>query len=80
MWRIDIFYTAASHASRVVSGWRLVLVLVIFNIVVTVIISIMGSVRVMNNDNHFEAEMASSGTKLVVVDFTATWWVMLLII
>jgi hypothetical protein len=49
------------------------LVVFIFNIVVTVIISIMGSVRIINNDNHFEAEMATSGTKLVVVDFTATW-------
>ena len=46
---------------------------VICSIFVTFIISIMGSVRVINNDNHFEAEMASSGTKLVVVDFTASW-------
>ena len=46
---------------------------VIPSAVVTVIISNMGSVRVMNNDSHFEAEMASSGTKLVVVDFTASW-------
>jgi hypothetical protein len=36
-------------------------------------ISIMGSVRVINDDNHFQAEMSSSGTKLVVVDYTASW-------
>jgi len=53
---------------------------VIPSAVVTVIISNMGSVRVMNNDSHFEAEMASSGTKLVVVDFTASWWVLSLIV
>jgi cytochrome bd-type quinol oxidase subunit 1 len=48
-------------------------VFVALGVVVPFIISIMGSVRVINNDNHFDAEMASSGTKLVVVDFTATW-------
>lgn len=33
----------------------------------------MGSVRVINDDNHFQGEMSSSGTKLVVVDYTASW-------
>jgi hypothetical protein len=33
----------------------------------------MGSVRVINDDSHFQAEMSSSGTKLVLVDFTASW-------
>jgi hypothetical protein len=62
-----------------VNGYCAVLVLesdrlpVICSVLVTRIIPIMGSVRVINNDSHFEAEMASSGTKLVVVDFTANW-------
>ncbi|XP_033213515.1 thioredoxin-like protein 1 isoform X2 [Belonocnema kinseyi] len=33
----------------------------------------MGAVRVINDDSHFHGEMSSAGTKLVVVDFTATW-------
>nr|CAD7458387.1 unnamed protein product [Timema tahoe] len=33
----------------------------------------MGSVRVINDDSHFQSEMSASGTKLVVVDYTATW-------
>ncbi|CAK9834106.1 Thioredoxin-like protein 1 [Anthophora retusa] len=33
----------------------------------------MGAVRVINDDSQFYGEMASAGTKLVVVDFTATW-------
>ncbi|KZC05551.1 PREDICTED: thioredoxin-like protein 1 [Dufourea novaeangliae] len=33
----------------------------------------MGAVRVINDDGQFYSEMASAGTKLVVVDFTATW-------
>ncbi|XP_067004870.1 thioredoxin-like protein 1 [Anabrus simplex] len=33
----------------------------------------MGSIRVINDDTHFQSEMASSGTKLVVVDYTASW-------
>ncbi|KDR11479.1 thioredoxin-like protein 1 [Zootermopsis nevadensis] len=33
----------------------------------------MGSVRVINDDNHFQGEMSCSGTKLVVVDYTASW-------
>lgn len=33
----------------------------------------MGSVRVINDDNHFQGEMSSLGTKLVVVDYTASW-------
>lgn len=34
----------------------------------------MGAVRVINDDGHFLGEMSSAGTKLVVVDFTATWY------
>ncbi|XP_066588800.1 thioredoxin-like protein 1 [Prorops nasuta] len=33
----------------------------------------MGVVRVIANDGQFPTEMASAGTKLVVVDFTASW-------
>lgn len=33
----------------------------------------MGLVRVINDDGHFHGELANAGTKLVVVDFTATW-------
>ncbi|RZF35381.1 hypothetical protein LSTR_LSTR009766 [Laodelphax striatellus] len=33
----------------------------------------MGSVRVINDENHFQAELQSAGTKLVVVDFTVPW-------
>ncbi|XP_076651132.1 thioredoxin-like [Halictus rubicundus] len=33
----------------------------------------MGAVRVINNDSQFYGEMVRAGTKLVVVDFTATW-------
>ncbi|XP_053975218.1 thioredoxin-like protein 1 [Hylaeus anthracinus] len=33
----------------------------------------MGEVYVVNNDSQFVGEMAVVGTKLVVVDFTATW-------
>ena len=33
----------------------------------------MGTVRIINDDSHFHGEMSSAGTKLVVVDFTATW-------
>lgn len=33
----------------------------------------MGIVRVVNDDGQFQGELASAGTKLVVVDFTATW-------
>uniref|UniRef100_A0A1B6CN15 Thioredoxin domain-containing protein n=1 Tax=Clastoptera arizonana TaxID=38151 RepID=A0A1B6CN15_9HEMI len=31
------------------------------------------AVRVINDESHFQSELASSSTKLVVVDFTATW-------
>ncbi|XP_051160500.1 thioredoxin-like protein 1 [Leptopilina boulardi] len=33
----------------------------------------MGSVRTINDDNQLQGELRSAGTKLVVVDFTATW-------
>lgn len=33
----------------------------------------MGLAKVITSETHFQAEMASAGTKLVVVDFTATW-------
>jgi len=33
----------------------------------------MGIVRVLNDDGQFHGELASAGTKLVVVDFTASW-------
>ncbi|KOC61011.1 Thioredoxin-like protein 1 [Habropoda laboriosa] len=33
----------------------------------------MGAVRVINDDGQFYEELANAGTKLVVVDFTATW-------
>ncbi|XP_011494907.1 PREDICTED: thioredoxin-like protein 1 [Ceratosolen solmsi marchali] len=33
----------------------------------------MGFVRVINDDGHFHGELINAGTKLVIVDFTATW-------
>ncbi|CAH2068316.1 unnamed protein product, partial [Iphiclides podalirius] len=33
----------------------------------------MGLATVIENEAHFQTEMANAGTKLVVVDFTATW-------
>lgn len=33
----------------------------------------MGLLTVINDEGHFQAEMASAGVKLVVVDFTASW-------
>ena len=33
----------------------------------------MTSVTVIQDDAHFHAELASAGTKLVAVDFTASW-------
>lgn len=33
----------------------------------------MGLATVIENEAHFQTEMAGAGTKLVVVDFTATW-------
>ncbi|XP_012283677.1 thioredoxin-like protein 1 [Orussus abietinus] len=33
----------------------------------------MGAVRVINDDGHFHSELRNAGSKLVVVDFTATW-------
>ncbi|XP_047369685.1 thioredoxin-like protein 1 isoform X3 [Vespa velutina] len=33
----------------------------------------MGTIRVIENENQFYAEMANMGSKLVVVDFTASW-------
>lgn len=31
------------------------------------------SVREINDENHFQAELTTAGIKLVVVDFTAAW-------
>lgn len=31
------------------------------------------SVRAINDDLHFQGELATAGIKLVIVDFTATW-------
>ena len=31
------------------------------------------SVRVINDDAHFQSELSSAGIRLVVVDFTAIW-------
>ncbi|XP_075224247.1 thioredoxin-like [Lycorma delicatula] len=33
----------------------------------------MSLIRLINDENHFQGELQSSGTKLVVVDFTASW-------
>lgn len=33
----------------------------------------MGSVRVINDDAHFQSELAAASARLVVVDFTASW-------
>lgn len=33
------------------------------------------SVRVIEDDNHFRTELNAAGIRLVVVDFTASWWV-----
>lgn len=33
----------------------------------------MGLVRALEHDRDFQTELASAGTKLVIVDFTATW-------
>ncbi|KPJ06655.1 Thioredoxin-like protein 1 [Papilio machaon] len=33
----------------------------------------MGLATIIENEAHFQTEMANAGTKLVVVDFTATW-------
>lgn len=35
----------------------------------------MGLATIIENEAHFQTEIGSAGTKLVVVDFTATWWV-----
>lgn len=34
----------------------------------------MGLVRAINDDGHFRSELSNAGMKLVVVDFTATWY------
>ena len=34
-----------------------------------------GNVIVIENDGHFQSEMTKAGAKLVVVDFTASWYV-----
>lgn len=33
------------------------------------------SVRVIEDDSHFQQELHAAGVRLVVVDFTATWYV-----
>lgn len=33
------------------------------------------SVRVINDESHFQAELTAAGIRLVVVDFTASWCV-----
>lgn len=33
----------------------------------------MGLLTVINDEGHFQSEMAQAGVKLVVVDFTASW-------
>lgn len=33
----------------------------------------MGSVRVINDEAHFQAELSNAAARLVVADFTATW-------
>lgn len=33
------------------------------------------SVRVIEDENHFQAELTAAGIRLVVVDFTASWYV-----
>lgn len=33
------------------------------------------SVRVIDDENHFQAELSAAGIRLVVVDFTASWYV-----
>lgn len=39
----------------------------------------MGSVRLLGEDSHFASELNASGSKLVVVDFTASWLVLKLV-
>ena len=34
-----------------------------------------GLVKVINDDGHFQAEVSGAGSRLVVVDFTASWYV-----
>uniref|UniRef100_A0A6P7GMQ4 Thioredoxin-like n=1 Tax=Diabrotica virgifera virgifera TaxID=50390 RepID=A0A6P7GMQ4_DIAVI len=33
----------------------------------------MGSIRVITDETHFQTELTNAATRLVVVDFTATW-------
>lgn len=33
----------------------------------------MGSIRVINDEAHFQSELAGAAARLVVVDFTASW-------
>lgn len=32
------------------------------------------AVRVINDEAHFQSELSAAGIKLVVADFTATWY------
>lgn len=34
------------------------------------------SVRVIEDESHFQQELQAAGVRLVVVDFTATWYVL----
>lgn len=36
------------------------------------------AVRSIQDDSQFQAELAAAGIKLVIVDFTATWYVLIL--
>lgn len=37
--------------------------------------AVQDNVIVIMNDGHYQSEMTKAGAKLVVVDFTASWWV-----
>ena len=41
----------------------------------TKMVAAQDNVIVIMNDGHYQSEMTKAGAKLVVVDFTASWWV-----